>query len=108
VSALLANKVAVVYGGGGANVGVRTVTLRPNALPDAVESSGAKEVFEGFATRTGTSVKEMLDEYGRTSTLLGRLPRLAEVAETAAFIASDRAGAMTGAIVNLTCGSMTD
>jgi len=30
------------------------------------------------------------------------------VAEFAAFAASDRAGAMTGAIANLTCGSMVD
>jgi hypothetical protein len=40
--------------------------------------------------------------------LLGRLPHLSEVAEFAAFAASDRAGAMTGAIANLTCGSMVD
>jgi hypothetical protein len=37
--------------------------------------------------------------------LLQRLPTLAEVV---AFVASDRAGAMTGAIVNLTCGSLVD
>ena len=48
----------------------------------------------------------MLAEHGRNATLLGRLPHLAEVAEFAAFAASDRAGAMTGAIANLTCGSM--
>jgi len=41
-------------------------------------------------------------------TALGRLPRLAEVAETAAFLASDRAGAITGAVVNLTCGAIVD
>jgi NAD(P)-dependent dehydrogenase (short-subunit alcohol dehydrogenase family) len=41
-------------------------------------------------------------------TLLGRLPRLQEVANAAAFIASDRAGAMTGTVANLTCGSIVD
>jgi 3-oxoacyl-[acyl-carrier protein] reductase len=75
VTDLLAGKVAVVYGGGGA---------------------------------IGIPVMEMLEQHGRANTSLGRLPKLAEVAETAAFIASDRAGAMTGAIVNLACGSMTD
>ena len=35
-------------------------------------------------------------------------PTLAEVANMAAFLASDQATAMTGAIVNLTFGSMVD
>ena len=50
----------------------------------------------------------MLAERARTGTLLKRLPTLAEVANFAAFVASDRASAMTGAIVNLTCGSLVD
>jgi hypothetical protein len=33
---------------------------------------------------------------------------LSEVAETAVFVASDHAGAMTGAVVNLTCGGIVD
>jgi enoyl-[acyl-carrier-protein] reductase (NADH) len=36
--------------------------------------------------------------------MLGRLPRLQQVAETAAFLASDRAAGITGTIVNVTCG----
>ena len=43
-----------------------------------------------------------------STTLLRRLPTLAEFAETAAFLASDRAGAMTGAVANLTCGAIVD
>lgn len=39
---------------------------------------------------------------------LKRLPTLAEVADTAAFIASDRASAMTAAVANLGAGSITD
>jgi len=42
------------------------------------------------------------------STLLKRLPTLAEVANTAAFMASERAGAMTGRVANLTCGFVLD
>jgi 3-oxoacyl-[acyl-carrier protein] reductase len=34
--------------------------------------------------------------------------RSANVAETAAFLASDRARAMTGTVANLTCGSLVD
>jgi 3-oxoacyl-[acyl-carrier protein] reductase len=33
-----------------------------------------------------------------------RAPSLAQVAEVAAFLASDRAAGMTGTIVNVTCG----
>jgi 3-oxoacyl-[acyl-carrier protein] reductase len=88
--------------------GIRVVCLRPDVIPDAVELSGAREVFEGVAKRVGIPVHEMIAERGRTKTLLGRLPRLAEVAQFAAFAASDRAGAMTGTVANLTCGSMTD
>jgi 3-oxoacyl-[acyl-carrier protein] reductase len=40
--------------------------------------------------------------------LLKRLPTLAEVADTAAFLASDQAGAMTGAVANLTGGMSVD
>ena len=35
---------------------------------------------------------------------LGRAPRLADVAEVAAFLASDRAAGMTGTIANVTAG----
>jgi NAD(P)-dependent dehydrogenase (short-subunit alcohol dehydrogenase family) len=38
--------------------------------------------------------------------VLRRAPRLPQVAETAAFLASDRAGAITGTIVNATAGLM--
>jgi|Tabmets5t2r1_1033131.scaffolds.fasta_scaffold15547_3 3-oxoacyl-[acyl-carrier protein] reductase len=41
-------------------------------------------------------------------TLLKRLPTLAEVANTAVFLASDHAAAMTGAVANLTCGMSVD
>ena len=38
------------------------------------------------------------------ATMLRRAPRLPQVAEVAAFLASDRASAMTGTIINVTCG----
>jgi 3-oxoacyl-[acyl-carrier protein] reductase len=88
--------------------GIRVACLRPDAIPEALATSHAREVFTGFAERAGVSVEAMLDERARTGTLLKRFPTLAEVADFAAFVASDRAGAMTGAIVNLTCGSLVD
>jgi 3-oxoacyl-[acyl-carrier protein] reductase len=88
--------------------GIRVICLRPDAIPEAVVTSHAREVFSGFAERAGTTVEAMLAERARTGTLLKRFPTLAEVANFAAFVASDRASAMTGAIVNLTCGSLVD
>jgi NAD(P)-dependent dehydrogenase (short-subunit alcohol dehydrogenase family) len=41
-------------------------------------------------------------------TLLGRLPRLADLAGTAVYLASDGAGAISGAMVNLSCGAIID
>lgn len=54
----------------------------------------------------GTGVEVLA--YMEGGTLLGRLPTLAEVANTAAFVASERASAMTGTVANLTCGSVVD
>src|SRR2546422_9300456 len=45
---------------------------------------------------------------GAAATLTQRLPTLAQVADTAVFMASDRAGAMTGTVVNLSCGAGLD
>ncbi len=88
--------------------GIRVVCLRPHAIPEAVATSHTRAVFSGFAERGGTTIEAMLAEVARTGTLLKRLPTLADVANYAAFVASDQAGAMTGAIANLTCGSLVD
>ncbi|MBA3401214.1 MAG: SDR family oxidoreductase [Actinobacteria bacterium] len=71
--------------------GVRVVCLRPNFTPETTP-----EVPEA-------AVQPLID-----NTLLGRLPRLAEVAGAAVFAASDQSGAMTGAVLNLTCGAIVD
>ncbi|MGF6173958.1 SDR family NAD(P)-dependent oxidoreductase [Ensifer sp. 4252] len=88
--------------------GIRVICLRPDVIPEALPVSHARAVFQGFADRFDTTVEEMLDGRAKTGTLLGRFPKLDEVADYAAFVASDRAGAMTGAIANLTCGSLVD
>jgi len=71
--------------------GVRVVAIRPNFIPETAPGM------------TATDLEPLLDD-----TLTGRLPRLREVAETAAFLASDQAGAITAAILNLTCGAIID
>lgn len=88
--------------------GIRVICLKSHAIPEAViAGSHSAGVFAQVAARMGGDVDGMLAGAAQ-STLLKRLPTLNQVAETAAFLASDRAGAITGAIVNLTCGTQVD
>jgi enoyl-[acyl-carrier-protein] reductase (NADH) len=53
------------------------------------------------------TLEEWQDSY-KKQTLPRRLTTLAEVADMAVFMASDRASAVTGTAVNLTCGAVVD
>lgn len=87
---------------------MRVLCLRPDAIPEATAAgSHSNDVFQPVAEEAGTTVQAMLAE-AANATPLGRMPTLSEVADTAAFIASDRASAMTGTVANLSCGSMMD
>jgi NAD(P)-dependent dehydrogenase (short-subunit alcohol dehydrogenase family) len=88
--------------------GIRVICLRPHAIPEATAAgSHAREVFRPSAERAGITVEAMLARAAE-GTLLKRLPTLAEVADVAVFMASDRAGAMTGTVANMTCGLLVD
>ncbi|GHE77297.1 short-chain dehydrogenase [Amycolatopsis deserti] len=89
---------------------IRVIGIRPHAVVDApAAGSYTADLFRHTASAAGQSVEDML-EHGAMAqgTLLKRLPTLSEIAETAAFLASDRAGAMTGAIANLSAGALVD
>jgi 3-oxoacyl-[acyl-carrier protein] reductase len=77
--------------------GVRVVCLRPDAIPQTWW-------LEQRDDPSGCGVRAYLEN----SIALGRLPTLEEVANAAAFMASDRASVITGTVVNLTCGSIMD
>jgi NAD(P)-dependent dehydrogenase (short-subunit alcohol dehydrogenase family) len=83
---------------------VRVVGLRPQAMP---ETATIKEAYERRAGSTGLTW-EQFQEFLATRTHPRRLMTLAEMAQVAAFVASDRASGMTGTIVNLTMGSLDD
>jgi NAD(P)-dependent dehydrogenase (short-subunit alcohol dehydrogenase family) len=89
---------------------IRVIDIRPHAVADApAAGSYTKDLFEPAAAAAGQSVREFLDRGDMVQgTLLKKLPTLSEIAETAAFLASDRAGSMTGTIVNLTAGALVD
>ena len=80
---------------------IRVICIRPHAISDApAAGSYTKELFGEPLEEAMAGMAEM--------TLLKRLPTLAEVAETAAFLASDRAGAITGTVANLSGGALVD
>jgi NAD(P)-dependent dehydrogenase (short-subunit alcohol dehydrogenase family) len=88
---------------------IRVVDIRPHAVVDApAAGSYTKDLFRQSAASAGQSVQEFLEDGMVQGTLLKRLPTLSEIAETAAFLASDRAGAMTGTVVNLSGGALVD
>jgi NAD(P)-dependent dehydrogenase (short-subunit alcohol dehydrogenase family) len=80
--------------------GVRVVCLRPDAIP---ETHTIEEVFGLHAKAMGIK-REEVQAMMELPTLRRRLPTLSEVANTAAFIASERVSAMTGTVINLSGG----
>ncbi len=86
--------------------GIRVVCLRPDAIPEATQAgSHSRKVFSHRAELMGMTLEELFPVMAG-GTILQRSPTLAEVANAAVFIASDKASAITATITNLTCGSM--
>jgi NAD(P)-dependent dehydrogenase (short-subunit alcohol dehydrogenase family) len=83
--------------------GIRVVSLRPHAIP---ETASIQEVFSLKAAKLMTWEQWQEGQASRTHTR--RLMTLAEVANVAAFVASDNATGMTGTIVNLSMGALDD
>jgi len=85
--------------------GVRVVCLRPDGIP---ETDTITEVFGLHAQAYGMPSNKEFQSLMESMTVLKRLPNLEEVANTAVFIASDQASAITGTVINLSCGSIID
>ena len=87
---------------------IRVICIRPHATTDGpAAGSYTQELFAPMAAADGVPVEQWIARLAQ-GTLLKRLPTLADVAETAAFLASDRVGVMTGTVVNLTSGALVD
>ncbi|MEN3148873.1 SDR family oxidoreductase [Neorhizobium sp. IRAMC:178] len=87
---------------------IRVVCLGPHAISDAPQAgSYTGELFAPKASALGMTVEQWLGG-GAQTTMLGRLPTLADVAQTAAFLVSDKARSMTAAYVNLTAGMIPE
>ncbi len=84
--------------------GIRVVGLRPQAM---LETRTIKNAFEPRAKATGMTW-EQWQQMLASRTHGKRLMTLEEMANVAAFVASDKASGMTGTTVNLTMGSLDD
>ncbi len=84
--------------------GIRVICLRSDAIP---ETATIGEVYRLHADALGMT-HEQFQALSEGMNLLKRLPTLAEVANVAAFMASDQASAMTATVANLSCGLIAD
>jgi 3-oxoacyl-[acyl-carrier protein] reductase len=74
--------------------GVRVVTLRTGGIPETIPAGfpGSEQIAHSIAD----------------ATMLGRAATLDDVAEVAAFVASDKARSMTAATANISAGTLLD
>jgi NAD(P)-dependent dehydrogenase (short-subunit alcohol dehydrogenase family) len=84
--------------------GIRVVGIRSGAM---VDTSTIQQATELAAQRRSVSKEDVLSRL-EEATLLKRLPTVADTARLAAFLASDGARTLTGAIVNASSGSVLD
>ncbi len=84
--------------------GIRVVGLRPHGMP---ETDSLKEVSDAKAKGSGRTWEQFQELVART-THPRRAMRLEEMANMAAFMASDKASGMTGTTVNLSMGTLDD
>jgi NAD(P)-dependent dehydrogenase (short-subunit alcohol dehydrogenase family) len=84
--------------------GIRVVGLRPHGMP---ETNTMKEAFEIKAKALGMTW-EQFQGYLANWSHPRRVMTLGEMANIAAFMASDKANGMTGTTVNLTMGGTAD
>jgi NAD(P)-dependent dehydrogenase (short-subunit alcohol dehydrogenase family) len=82
--------------------GVRVVGIWTAGLPETFTREKLAAVNAEFATNDAM-YQGLLDQLDQAR-MTRRSPRLAEVAATAAFLASDHAAAITGTFVNVTSG----
>jgi NAD(P)-dependent dehydrogenase (short-subunit alcohol dehydrogenase family) len=82
--------------------GIRVVNLRPHGMP---ETKTMRDVHE---TKMASMPYGQFEAFLAGSTHRKSALRLDELAEVAAFAASDRASSMTGTTINLTIGALAD
>jgi len=82
--------------------GIRVVWLQTTGIPEAIGDT--LDVFPDYGPGREGMTREELIAWMRGDTMLNRLTSLSDVGDVAAFMASDRASAMTASSANITCG----
>jgi 3-oxoacyl-[acyl-carrier protein] reductase len=85
--------------------GIRVMALRTSGIPEAISSTGP---FPDYGTGRGEMSREEFIDWAESKTMLKRLTSVNELANVAAFVASDQASAVTGSVVNVNCGASWD
>ena len=89
--------------------GIRVVCLRPTGIPETAARRGGRPRGprpRGCASR-GVPLEQLLDTIG-SGGLLQHPLTVDEVANVAAFMASDRSSGMTATVANVTLGGVVD
>ena len=85
------------------------VELGPRGIRvNCLRSEGIPESWEGASTEGWSGPMAEIEAGIKARSLLGRVTTLADVGNAAVFLASDRAGATTGTVFNLTSGTVVD
>lgn len=87
-----------------APLGIRVVGLQPHGMP---ETKTIREIFDSRAKTTDVTW-EQFSGYLAGMNHPNRFLTLTEMADVAAFVASDKASAMMGTTVNVTMGALDD
>jgi 3-oxoacyl-[acyl-carrier protein] reductase len=77
--------------------GIRAVNIRSAGSPDS-------KVFADAIAANPEAMKTVLDRM-KNDAMIKKLPLMVDIANTAVFLASDLASAITGVTVDVTCGS---
>jgi NAD(P)-dependent dehydrogenase (short-subunit alcohol dehydrogenase family) len=83
--------------------GIRVLGIHTAGVAETLTQAGLDEVG-GEGMPDPETVERMI----AGAAMLRRAPRLAQVADVAAFLASDRASGMTATMANVTCGLVAD
>ena len=87
--------------------GVRVVCLRSDVIPETVaKGSHVAGIFRRMAEGSGMTLDQFVESPGLPGALLQRPLTLDDVANTTAFLASDRAAGMTAVITDLSRGAV--
>jgi NAD(P)-dependent dehydrogenase (short-subunit alcohol dehydrogenase family) len=84
--------------------GIRVLGLLPHGIPDSIMM---RRFFDTKARRAGVTWEQFQGQLASTAHTR-RVMTLDEIANVAAFMASDKASGMTGTTVNLTMGAVPD